>query len=74
MRLHDSYQAWAGNERGRFWREELKLELAYQDGHLRFFDPGAQAPIATRSEAAEWAEAELKRLSVALAQPRRGQA
>lgn len=35
---------------GRLHSEELQLELAHHDGHLRFFIPGATQPIATRLE------------------------
>lgn len=35
---------------GRLYSEELQLELAQHEGHLRFFIPGSKQPIATRWE------------------------
>lgn len=38
---------------GRLFSEELQLELAHYQSHLRFFRPGSKAPIATRLENVE---------------------
>ncbi|MDF1660318.1 MAG: Uma2 family endonuclease [Planctomycetota bacterium] len=44
------YQEIEFNSQGRLWSEELQLELGHYQGHLRFFRPGSEQPIATRFE------------------------
>ncbi len=52
---------------GRLFCEQLGLELAVRDGRrLRFFEPGVEAPLATRAERAERAEEEVRRLRAEL--------
>ncbi|MDF1662982.1 MAG: Uma2 family endonuclease [Planctomycetota bacterium] len=52
------YQEIPGGVQGRLYSEELQLELAHQDGHLRFFIPGASQPILTHWEKVEKLENE----------------
>ncbi|MDF1662225.1 MAG: Uma2 family endonuclease [Planctomycetota bacterium] len=50
-RLRDGvYEELSPNSQGRLYSEELGLELAHDDGHLRFFGAGSPLPIATRWE------------------------
>lgn len=45
---------------GRLFSEELQLELAHFQGHLRFFVPGAAQPIATRLEKSKRQQMEIE--------------
>lgn len=47
------YEQLVLNEQGRLVSEELQLELAHWEGHLRFFKPGASQPLPTRAERAD---------------------
>lgn len=51
------YQPIQPDARGRLLSRALGLELAAQDGHLRYFLPGAGTPLPTRRELAAEAEA-----------------
>ncbi|MDF1664658.1 MAG: Uma2 family endonuclease [Planctomycetota bacterium] len=44
------YEEMAQGIHGRLFSEELQLELAHHEGHLRFFISGSKQPIATRWE------------------------
>ena len=61
-RLMDGvYQLLEKDNAGRLFSEELRLELAHTNGHLRFFYPGENDPLPTRFERAEQAERNLTR-------------
>lgn len=56
------YQPIAPNEDGRLPSQELGLELATLEGHVRYYLPDSGEPLPTTTERAEAAEAELARL------------
>lgn len=58
----DLYQPIAAGPGGRLPSVELGLELGVEGRHLRFYVAGATAPLPTRAERAERAEAENARL------------
>lgn len=47
------YEPLVLNDQGRLLSEELELELAHWEGHLRFFKPGSSTPLPTRAERAD---------------------